>query len=371
MKTVLLAVCGLSPQVLTETLYALHQQGQRVDAIQVLTTRAGKDACVAGLFRCGDGHWQRYLDEYGLTGDALDFTPRSLLAVADARGQEMDDIASEEDSERFLRACMEQAFELTRHADQRVLFSIAGGRKTMGACLALAAQCYGRAQDRIYHVLVQPAEFESCRDFFYPPRSPRLLEVRSREGRPCYMDSAQAEVTLVPMPFFSLRGHLTPNMLRHPENPATLLLSLVREDQPELTVDLREKKLVWKKTECDLSAAPLALYALLALHKQECGCAHHECRRCEICFLTREQILERQSELTRLYQRLSTREPVTSGITALDPEYFAAYRSKINKAIARCFGDFEARRLSIVSLGERPQTRYGIALDRQCIKVVL
>ncbi|NLV24760.1 MAG: TIGR02584 family CRISPR-associated protein, partial [Deltaproteobacteria bacterium] len=41
MKTVLLAVCGLSPQVITETLYALHQQGRQVDAVRVLTTRQG------------------------------------------------------------------------------------------------------------------------------------------------------------------------------------------------------------------------------------------------------------------------------------------------------------------------------------------
>lgn len=371
MKTVLLAVCGLSPQIITETLYALHQQGQRIDAVRILTTRAGKDACIASLFRDGDGHWRRYLDEYGLAANAPDFSPRSLLAVADAQGREMDDISSENDSERFLRACMEQAFELTRHADQRVLFSIAGGRKTMGACLALAAQCYGRSQDRVYHVLVQPTEFEGCRDFFFPPRPPRLLEVRNREGRPCFMDSAQAEVTLVPMPFFSLRGHLTPSLLRQPENPATLMLSLVREDKPELTVDLREKNLVWKKTECDLSAAPLALYALLALHKQQSGCTHADCQNCRDCFLTPEQILERQDELTRLYRRLTTREPVASGITGLDTEYFQSYRSKINRAILLCFGDHEGRQLSIERVGERPNSRYGILLDRRRIKVVL
>ena len=34
MKTILLAVTGLSPQVITETLYALHQQNRKVDAIQ-------------------------------------------------------------------------------------------------------------------------------------------------------------------------------------------------------------------------------------------------------------------------------------------------------------------------------------------------
>ena len=43
MKNILLAVTGLSPQVITETLYALHQINRRVDAIHVITTRDGKE----------------------------------------------------------------------------------------------------------------------------------------------------------------------------------------------------------------------------------------------------------------------------------------------------------------------------------------
>ncbi len=44
MKNILLAVTGLSLQVITETLYALHQNNRHVDAIHVITTRRqGKD----------------------------------------------------------------------------------------------------------------------------------------------------------------------------------------------------------------------------------------------------------------------------------------------------------------------------------------
>ncbi|RKX57645.1 MAG: TIGR02584 family CRISPR-associated protein, partial [Thermodesulfobacteriota bacterium] len=42
---------------------------------------------------------------------------------------------------------------LTASKDTAVYFLIAGGRKTMSACLAVAAQFYGRPQDRVYHVL--------------------------------------------------------------------------------------------------------------------------------------------------------------------------------------------------------------------------
>ncbi|MBW2021016.1 MAG: TIGR02584 family CRISPR-associated protein, partial [Deltaproteobacteria bacterium] len=43
MKNILLAVTGLSPQVITETLFALHQQNRTVDAIHIITTRQGKE----------------------------------------------------------------------------------------------------------------------------------------------------------------------------------------------------------------------------------------------------------------------------------------------------------------------------------------
>lgn len=47
MKNILLAVCGLTPQVITETLYALHQDQRKVDAIHVITTRNGKEKIYA------------------------------------------------------------------------------------------------------------------------------------------------------------------------------------------------------------------------------------------------------------------------------------------------------------------------------------
>ncbi|MFB3926224.1 MAG: CRISPR-associated ring nuclease [Syntrophales bacterium] len=43
MKNILLAVVGLSPQVITEILFALHQQDRKVDAIHIITTRKGKE----------------------------------------------------------------------------------------------------------------------------------------------------------------------------------------------------------------------------------------------------------------------------------------------------------------------------------------
>lgn len=369
MKTVLLAVCGLTPQVITETLYALHQQGMQVDAVRILTTRLGKDACIGQLLRAEDGEYHRYLDEYGIGRDSIDFAPHHVKAVLHADGTEINDIDTEEENELFLRLCMEEAFALTADPHQRVLFSIAGGRKTMGASLSLAAQCYARAQDRIYHVLLSPGEFESCRDFFYPPKESRLVEVRTREGQPCLMETALAQITLVPMPFFPLRSHLTPQMLAEPHSPAALMLSLVREQKHELAINLAERTLAWKGVEVDMSAANLAVYAFLAQVKKDGECSRASCQECASCYLTVRQIGERQQELTKLYRGMTTRELPKNGVTSLDEAEFNSYRSKINKQIRQAFGEYEARYLQIESSGTRPGMLYGIRLDKQRIRI--
>ena len=53
MKNILLAVCGLSPQVITETLFALHQTGRTVDAIHIITTQLGKERILDTLLEPG------------------------------------------------------------------------------------------------------------------------------------------------------------------------------------------------------------------------------------------------------------------------------------------------------------------------------
>ena len=63
MKNILLAVTGLNPQVITETLYALHQNNRYVDAIHVITTRDGKEKIYAELLGERDGHYYRYLEK--------------------------------------------------------------------------------------------------------------------------------------------------------------------------------------------------------------------------------------------------------------------------------------------------------------------
>jgi len=236
MKNILLAVCGLSPQVITETLFALFQQGRKVDEIHIVTTRAGKEAINANLLNPCDGKYYKLLNDYAIDFHNIAFGHGYIHTITDKNGVELDDITDEEDNELLLKKCLELAFQHTADPETAVFFSIAGGRKTMSACLTLAAQFYGRRQDRLFHVLVSP-EFESNRDFYYPPPESLAIELRDKEGHPYFKETKYAKVTLAPMPFVSVRSQLTDDMLKTTKDPATLLLSLIREERPQLVID--------------------------------------------------------------------------------------------------------------------------------------
>jgi len=376
MKSILLAVSGLTPQVITETLYALHQQGRTPDAIRIITTREGKSAINANLLSPEDGYYYRLLKDYGITAESIDFSHRRVMAVMDQHGSEYDDIYGEEENERFLALCMEQAFELTRDPETEVFFSIAGGRKTMGACLAVAAQCYGRAQDRIFHVLVTP-EFESCRDFYYPPPVSIPVELKDfRTGTPYTKETRYAEVTLVPVPFFSIRDRLTGSHLRQPESPSTLMLSLVREKKPELVIDLKQRKLIWKGREMDIMAARLAIYSLFAFLKKKAVCQKDSCGDCDECRLTLTALLEKNCNIAEIYRKhlapYRDHEGMSSsGVQGLTAENFNSNRTRINQDIEKAFGTADSKVLKIAAHGKRPGVRYGINLDRERIRIII
>ena len=304
MKNILLAVTGLSPQVITETLYSLYQNNRRVDAIHVITTRDGKEKIYAELLGGTRGHYFQYLEEYGIASETIDFGHKNIHVITDEHGIEIPDIVNEFDNERLLKKCLELTFTLTKDPDTALFFSVAGGRKTMSSCLTLAAQMYGRAQDRLYHVLVSP-EFEGNRNFFYPPKISRPIELKDNHGQPFFKESMYAQVNLIHVPFVSIREQISADLLKEPKDPATLMLSLIKEEKYHLIVNLISGKLIFRTMELDMMPARLALYAFFAMQKRNCSKETESCGNCIGCFLDIQSIFKNQDQITDLYRRIS------------------------------------------------------------------
>ncbi|MFZ5764068.1 MAG: CRISPR-associated ring nuclease Csm6 [Thermodesulfobacteriota bacterium] len=370
MKNILLAVVGLSPQVITETLYALLHEGRRVHAVHMITTRRGKEKLLTGLFDPDCRRIDVLLADFAIDPATLDCSIRNIHTLKTAAGVEVEDIITPEDNEILLQTCLDLAFHFTRRDDTALWFLVAGGRKTMTSCLTLAAQLYGRPQDRILHVLVSP-EFESCRDFWYPPRISVPVTLRDENGNPLIKETRYAEIRLITIPFVSIRPLLAADMLDQPRPPAELLQSLIRDAPKILVINLTEGKLIYNGTELDLHPARLALYAFFAEQKKNCP-RPHPCAGCHDCFLAAESIIGNPA-IAVIYGRIPggrlLGEMSDTGISSLSKVNFNSYKSKIRKDLLHTFGQAHVAELEISSQGERPETRYGIRIDRDRIRL--
>lgn len=206
-RNILLCVAGLTPQIITEVLYALTQQrGERVDEIRVITTLPGQGKLLECLLDPREGKFFAFCRDYGIDPASVRFDHTSITAVQTADGRTLDDIRLKEENERTADRICEIVRELTKQEDVRIHASAAGGRKTMGIFLASAMQLFGRGQDVLSHVLVNEP-FENHPDFYYIPPQHITLEVKDRQGNVIdHVSTADARIELADIPFVRLRG---------------------------------------------------------------------------------------------------------------------------------------------------------------------
>lgn len=206
-RRVLLAVTGLSPQVVTETVYALGVMRRHPPTeVRVVTTLEGSARIRSELLHPGSGWFHRLRSDYGLS--PITFGEEQVHVLADASGKQLEDIRDIEQNTTAADAITDIVRELSEDEDCSLHVSIAGGRKTMGFYLGYALSLFGRPQDRLSHVLVTPP-YESNPAFFYPSISSELIY--DRNG--CAHDKRDARVTLAEIPFVRLRDGLRPRLL--------------------------------------------------------------------------------------------------------------------------------------------------------------
>lgn len=204
MSLTLLAVTGMTPQVITETLYGLHRQRSPWPArLHIITTQIGEGIIKQSLFE--EGKLAALCDE--LEMPLYQAENVQIDVVPDAEGQPVDDARTLEDHEALADFIMQTVRELTTDTTTDLHASIAGGRKTMTFYLGYAMSLFGRPNDRMSHVLVSDG-FEGHQDFFFPTRQSTII--KARDGQP--LDMATAEVSLADIPFIRQRDQL-PNLL--------------------------------------------------------------------------------------------------------------------------------------------------------------
>lgn len=367
MKRILLAVCGKTPQIITETLFALWDKGEFPQAIKILTTKAGKEAIYTKLLDPSHGVFYKFCEEYGINADDVAFSWQDIL-VPRVNGVEIEDILTEEDSFAFLQAVLEQAFYFTGNPDTAVYFSLAAGRKTMGASLTLAAQIYGRSQDKLYHVLVH-SDFEYSPYFYYPPKQPKTIELVNSAGEKYYKSTEYAKISLVTIPFFSVREKFNPKMLEKPFMPQELMALLDKTEEPKLKLYIRSCKMEWQGKSITLPVAWFTLYVFFVLRKKR----SQDNENCNLDILEIENCKEEIASLYHKIIQFMPKKEITqsdTGIIALTAENIRSYRSKVNTKIQKNFGQLSSDKLCIGSFGQKPNTKYGLSLASHLIEII-
>lgn len=358
-KTILLSVTGLSPQVLTETLYALHRQGMAMPArIHILTTAEGAQR--ARLTLINDGWLQRFYRDYQLPQP--EFSERHIHILQQDNGQPLQDIRSQEDNQAMADSITEWIRKLTADSATALHVSIAGGRKTMGFYASYALSLYGRDQARLSHVLVSP-DYESHPQFYYPTPESQIIYSSDASHKP--LDTRNAEVMLADIPFVRLRHGLDDALL---QGRSSFSRSVQRAQQAlgpaRLEIDLDKCRMVAQDTVIAMRPAGLAFYSWL-LQRQLAGQPLPSCPSDGVPDpeYARQYLRQYQAITGELGGAERTLDALQEGMSK---SFFEQRKSRINRQLKQDLQQ-AAHPYLISAVGRRPRTRYEIKLEENQI----
>jgi CRISPR-associated protein (TIGR02584 family) len=355
-KRILLAVTGLSPQVVTETLFALATRPSAPwipTEIHLITTSEGAERARLSLLHPKSGWFPRLCRDYALP--PIQFGPDRIHELRDAHGEPLTDIRTLADNTAAADAITEQVRALTSDPQTALHVSIAGGRKTMGFYLGYALSLYGRTQDRLSHVLVS-APYESHPQFFYPTPESEIIHTAPPDSRP--YDTRDARVTLAEIPFVRIRDGLPKRLIGGAASFSETVEAAQRALAPSrLVVDLIGRRIHAGGESIYLQPAALTFYAMLARRRRDgLGGVRWTDDGIDQAYLAcfREIDGDLSSGLERAAKALS------DGMTK---DYFDQRKSRVNTAIEKALGPQLAAAYLIHPDGCRPSTRFGLTLD--------
>lgn len=302
-RPVVFCLAGFSPAVVTETLYALavlRRPAVIPARVVILTTADAYDRVLSDLTG-SKGAIRRLASEYRLPPDCLHCSTDDILVLRSRSGRPLRDIRSSADSRDAGEALAKILSQL--HSDPRIELhcSLAGGRKTLGALLALALQMCARPGDRLYHVLVSEP-FDRIPEFFYPPRQPRFFTLDGRR-----FDSARARIDLAEIPLVRL-GQVAESLGLGAEDLARRAAQveagvMYRFRPPCLMLDPQSREIRIDGVKVRMPAQQFALYYLYSSLRQACTTCRRGGAACPSCHPTDDEIFSGlRTRLLEIYE---------------------------------------------------------------------
>ena len=375
---ILFLVTGMTPQIITETLWALacdpaKQEKWVPNEIQVLSTTTGLKKIKDNLL--GDnGIFKKMCEEYNLP--EIKFDEDSLNAIVDKEGNKLDDLKTPEENELAADMICQKVREFTQDDNVSLHVSIAGGRKTMGFYAGYALSLYGRIQDQLSHVLVSE-KYETLQGFYYPALKKgkkeniiKKIHKKMEQGHDVYeeesLDTFDAKVWLANIPFVRLRKSINSKSEVVNKSFSTVIEMANLSLQPFVVIlDVNDKKVIIGDKECELGPKEFSLYLLAAelkLKKGETLYYPAQDKRPN----KKERVTideEHQKRFNEIYSKYKNEEKKET----VDEQYLRSGLAKLRKEFTEKFGESICEQIDIASVDGKNGGRRSINLDNHRI----
>lgn len=298
MRHVLVASMGLSPPILTETLWAMLNPGPTPAEGFAPEPRPRRERIVPSVVHVvttaqydPERGYERFDQTRALIRDkvaelfaAHELEPPELVIepVANPRGGErryIEDVSTEEENVLFGNRITAVIKGYCDDPATTTHVSLAGGRKSMSSFAHTALMFFGRPQDSLSHTLVHPQILESARRTFWWPGQTEPIALCYIGGDPndpaSYVEQSTSTddcfVKLVPLPFARLHVRL-PDEDAEPQlidYARVVEYAELERNGDRVVIDLAKRRVSVGQWQRVLSPTPFALLALLALARHQ------------------------------------------------------------------------------------------------------
>jgi len=333
MKNILICVTGLTPQVVTETLFCLsHQKKIRIDELYIVTTSRGRDVIMGIDEKINlpplKNELKRMCDKYKINNPKFEYNDTHVIVASDL-SIELHDIRNDKDNKLFPNTLCDFMNNISKDKNNVLHCSISGGRKSMSVDMAFALSLFGRESDKLWHILThENQEFKG----FFPEN-----------------EIEEKELELAELPFVRLRsiiGNETGNKSFTKKMKYTDIVKFTQEKIKQSFVDKifidckRNEINIGEYESIRLEPAKFKLYKFIIMNKLE-----------GMESVSVESILK---DCPHSFTKKTLTEAV----------------SKINDVIQHCVNDIDFQRLIVIQGRETfGASRYGIIVENSKIKI--
>lgn len=355
MRNILLAVMGTNPQVLTETLYAIHMQGKPFpDEVYLITSANAKVKAVEWLFE--KEKIEELKAHYNLPDFKFDLS--HILLMEHDNGEAVFDGREKEDQQSIADSITRIVAKFTSDDNCQIHASIAGGRKTMAFYMGYAMSMFGREQDILSHVFVSK-DFEFSDQFFFPTLNDHYIAKNDK-----VLNTKDAKVILAEIPFVRMQNMVDQGFINQIKcnsfSKSIELLNAYKNKKIIVEVITSKKYILVNGVEIKFPPKEIAFYLWLSqLPERQINVDRHFCA--DLAYSA--SYLKTYSKIagdSRVFASFNIDKEVVekhsieylsalSELKSLEKDWLQQTRSKINNQFKKWLGDSLANAVEIRS----------------------